>query len=180
SMHKRSSIAIEIVKGIRAACGDDFPIILRFSQWKQQDYSAKLAQTPEELQDFLMPLVDAGVDFFHCSTRRFWEPEFPEDESGNSDLNLAGWTQKLSGKPAITVGSIGLSNDFISERKGETFKNGEVTDIDNLIQRMNNHEFELAAVGRALISNPDWAEKIRTRENADIKPYNAEDLKQLI
>ncbi|NNM14995.1 MAG: NADH:flavin oxidoreductase, partial [Gammaproteobacteria bacterium] len=180
SMHKRSSIAIEIVKGIRAACGDDFPIILRFSQWKQQDYSAKLAQTPEELQDFLMPLVDAGVDIFHCSTRRFWEPEFPEDESGNSDLNLAGWTQKLSGKPAITVGSIGLSNDFISERKGETFKNGEVTDIDNLIQRMNNHEFELAAVGRALISNPDWAEKIRTRDNADIKPYNAEDLKQLI
>ena len=52
---------------------------------------------------------DAGVDVFHCSTRRFWQPEFD-----GSPLNLAGWTKKLTGKPVITVGSVGLDNDFIS------------------------------------------------------------------
>ena len=32
---------------------------------------------------------DAGVDIFHCSQRRFWEPEFE-----GSDLNFAGWAKK--------------------------------------------------------------------------------------
>ncbi len=67
------------------------------------------AHTPAELETFLKPLIDAGVDIFHCSTRRFWEPEFE-----GSDLNLAGWTKKLSGKPTISVGSVTLSNDFIT------------------------------------------------------------------
>ena len=67
----RTRFAVDIVKGIRQKCGPDFPIILRYSQWKQQDYSAKLANTAEELEAFLKPLVDAGVDIFHCSTRRF-------------------------------------------------------------------------------------------------------------
>ena len=59
--------------------------------------------------------MDAGVDLFHCSQRRFWEPEFE-----GSDLNLAGWTRKLSGVPTITVGSISLDRDFIPE-PGEGF-----------------------------------------------------------
>ena len=37
------------------------------------------------LEQFLAPLTDAGVDIYHASTRRFWEPEFER-----SDLNLAG------------------------------------------------------------------------------------------
>jgi hypothetical protein len=36
----------------------------------------------------LVPLADAGVDAFHCSTRRFHQPEFE-----GSDLNLAGWAR---------------------------------------------------------------------------------------
>lgn len=175
SMHKRARFAVEIIEGIRKACGSDFPIILRYSQWKQQDYSAKLANTPEELEIFLAPLSAAGVDIFHCSTRRFWEPEF-----AGSELNLAGWTQKLTGKPAITVGSIGLDKDFISEQAGETFKDGKVVSIDKLIERMDKGEFELAAVGRALITNPDWSQKIRSNSLETIKPYDAASLTQLV
>ena len=89
----RTRFAVEIIEAVRRATGPDFPIILRFSQWKQQDYAARLATTPEELARFLAPLSTAGVDIFHCSQRRFWEPEFE-----GSDLNLAGWTKKLTGK----------------------------------------------------------------------------------
>ena len=52
-------------------------MIIRLSQWKQQDFNAKLASTPQELEAWLRPLADAGADIFHCSQRRFWEPEFP-------------------------------------------------------------------------------------------------------
>ena len=93
SVENRTRFACEIVRGIRARVSADFPVIFRFSQWKQQDYGARLADTPEQLAEFLQPLVDAGVDIFHCSTRRFWEPEFE-----GSDLNLAGWTKKLTAK----------------------------------------------------------------------------------
>ena len=51
-----------------------FPISFRFSQWKQLDYSAQIAETPRELAILLEPLSDAGVTSFHASTRRFWEP----------------------------------------------------------------------------------------------------------
>ncbi|HAF90241.1 MAG TPA: 12-oxophytodienoate reductase, partial [Pseudomonas sp.] len=76
SLANRSRFAVELVQAVREAVGPDFPIIFRFSQWKQQDYTARLVQSPEALGEFLAPLVEAGVDIFHCSTRRFWEPEF--------------------------------------------------------------------------------------------------------
>jgi 2,4-dienoyl-CoA reductase-like NADH-dependent reductase (Old Yellow Enzyme family) len=104
----RSRFAIELIQAVRAAVGPDFPIIFRFSQWKQQDYTARLVQTPQALAAFLQPLSEAGVDIFHCSTRRFWEPEFD-----GSELNLAGWTRQLTGKPTITVGSVGLDGEFL-------------------------------------------------------------------
>src|SRR6218665_100983 len=80
---QRSRFAIELIQAVRAAVGPDFPIIFRFSQWKQQDYTARLVTTAEDLGAFLKPLSDAGVDIFHCSTRRFWEPEIE-----GSELNL--------------------------------------------------------------------------------------------
>lgn len=45
----RTRFAAEIVKNVRAAIGPDFPIILRVSQWKQQDFAARIAVTPEAM-----------------------------------------------------------------------------------------------------------------------------------
>jgi len=148
----RTRFGVEIIEAIRREAGKDFPLILRFSQWKQQDYTAKLATTPDELAAFLKPLSDAGVDAFHCSQRRFWEPEFE-----GSDLNLAGWTKKLTGKPSITVGSVSLSGEFIASFGGES---SEATGIDELLDRLEKGEFDLVGVGRALLVDPAWAQKV--------------------
>ena len=175
SMENRGRFAVEIIKAIRKEVGPDFPIILRWSQWKQQEFTAKLAQNPQELEAFLKPLSDAGVDVFHCSTRRFWEPEFE-----GSDLNLAGWVKKITGKPCITVGSVGLDNDFIaSPEEGVMFSEAKPASIDNLLDRMNNDEFEMVAVGRALIANADWSNKVRDGKAAELKAYTKEMLGNL-
>ena len=166
-LRQRLEFAIEIIRSIRAKCGDDFPIILRWSQWKQQDYQAKLATTPDELQQFLEPLSDAGVDIFHCSQRRFWEAEFE-----GSSLNLAGWTQQITGKPAISVGSVGLDGEFTSAFRGE---GAGLANIDDLLNRMESGEFELIALGRALLSNPDWVNKIQAGDISNLKPYTNDD-----
>ncbi|SNS21581.1 NADH:flavin oxidoreductase [Pseudomonas segetis] len=171
---QRSRFAIELIKAVRAAVGPDFPIILRFSQWKQQDYSARLVQTPQALEAFLKPLSEAGVDIFHCSTRRFWEPEFE-----GSELNLAGWTRKLTGKPTITVGSVGLDGEFL-QFMVNTDKVAQPAKLEGLLERLNNQEFDLVAVGRALLVDPDWALKVREGREEQILPFSREALMSLV
>ncbi len=169
---KRTRFASEIVQAVRRRVGSDFAIILRFSQWKQQDYSARLAASSSELAAFLEPLTAAGVDIFHCSTRRFWEPEFD-----GSSLNLAGWTKKITGKPTITVGSVGLKgNDFTHAFKGESAEIGELGELE---KRLQQGEFDLVAVGRALITDPQWPAKVRDGRFSDLAPFSAESLATL-
>lgn len=170
----RSRFAIELIKAVREAVGPDFPIILRWSQWKQQDYKARLVETPQALEAFLKPLSDAGVDIFHCSTRRFWEPEFD-----GSELNLAGWTRKLTGKPAITVGSVGLDEEFM-QFMVNTDKVAQPASLEKLLDRLNKQEFDLVAVGRALLVDPDWAVKIRDGREQDILPFSRDALTKLV
>lgn len=169
----RSRFAIELVQAVRAAVGPDFPIIFRFSQWKQQDYSARLVENAEALGAFLRPLADAGVDIFHCSTRRFWEPEFE-----GSDLNLAGWTRLLTGKPTITVGSVGLDGEFL-QFMVDTDKVAQPASLENLLQRLGNQEFDLVAVGRALLVDAQWAAKVRQGREQDVLPFSREALSSL-
>jgi len=176
TIRERSRFAAEAVAAVRAAVGKDFPIILRVSQWKQQDYAARLAETPDLMADWLLPLVEAGVDILHCSQRRFWEPEFPEID-GEQGLNFAGWAKKLTGAATISVGSVGLSGDFMGSFSGE----GSTTaGLERLIDRMDRDEFDLVAVGRALITDPHWAEKVRSGDAAGLKDFDAAALAELI
>ncbi len=171
---QRSRLAMELVREVRRQVGEEFVISLRLSQWKQQDYTAKLAHTPQEMAAWLQPLAEAGVDIFHCSQRRFWEPEF---ENEGSDLNFAGWVKKLTGKTTITVGSVGLSGEFLAGFAGEA---SEPRDLDELLRRLDRHEFDLVAVGRQLIVDPNWVEKIRQGRAEELKGYSREALATLV
>jgi 2,4-dienoyl-CoA reductase-like NADH-dependent reductase (Old Yellow Enzyme family) len=172
SLGARGRVGCEVVGACRRAVGPDFPIVLRYSQWKLQDFSAKLARTPEDLAALLTPLAAAGVDVFHCSTRQFWQPAFD-----GSALTLAGWTKKLTGKPVITVGSVGLDNDFVAgliERKA-----GQNSGLDRLIQMIDEGEADLVAIGRALLVDPAWAAKIREGRTEELVPFTPDATKTL-
>jgi 2,4-dienoyl-CoA reductase-like NADH-dependent reductase (Old Yellow Enzyme family) len=170
---QRTRFAVDAIRAVRKRVGVEFPVVLRFSQWKLQDFEAKLARTPEELASFLSPLVTAGIDAFHCSTRRFWEPEF-----AGSDLNLAGWTKKLSGKPTITVGSVTLNEEFMKSFRSE--ENATITGVEELQKRLEAGEFDLVAIGRSLIVNPAWAETVKRGAIDELLPFNRSVLAQLL
>lgn len=176
TLQQRSRFAAELVASIRQAVGPDYPIILRVSQWKQQDYQARLASSPQEMSDWLLPLVEAGVDVLHCSQRRFWTAEFPEID-GEQGLNFAGWAKKLTGALTISVGSVGLSGDFIHVFKGEE---SEPARLDALTARMASGEFDLVAVGRALIVDSDWAAKVRAGRWDEMKRFTPEALASFV
>ena len=173
---ERASFAAEVVKAVRVGVGEGFPVILRLSQWKQQDYDARIATTPDEMSEWLDPLVGAGVDVLHCSQRRFWEPEFPEID-GEEGLNFAGWAKKLTGVPTISVGSVGLSGEFIAAFMGE---GSRPASLDGLVRRMEREEFDLIAVGRALLADPRWASKVRANDTAALSDFSPKALAELV
>lgn len=171
SWTERTAVACEIIRRTRERVGPDYPLFIRLSQWKQQDFDAKVAPTPGDLLGWLTPMVDAGIDAFHCSQRRFWEPEFE-----GSDLNFAGWTKQLTGLPSISVGSVGLSGEFVASYAGEA---SQPTSLDQLIERMSRREFDLIAVGRALLQDPEWVIKIREGRVDELMSYDKEALGSL-
>jgi len=171
TLGERTRFAVELIRAVREAVGADFPICLRISQWKLQDFSAKLATTPRELEGWLLPLVAAGVDVFHCSQRRFWEPEF-----AGSDLNLAGWAKKLTGKTTITVGSVGLSGEFLAAFQGES---STPSQLGELLRRYYRGDFDLVAVGRALLADAGWAQKIHEGHSSQLMGFSKEALATL-
>ena len=171
----RVLLGVEIVKAMRFRVSSDFPIVFRFSQWKQQDYAARLANTPDELARYLEPLCDAGVDIFHASQRRFWEAEFV-----GSMLNLAGWAKKLTGKPSITVGSVGLAKEMLDTMFSPETATVEPGHIALLVGMVDRGEVDLVAVGRGLIADADWVTKLRENRIIDVTPYSAAALAQLV
>ncbi|HEY9218023.1 MAG TPA: 12-oxophytodienoate reductase, partial [Phenylobacterium sp.] len=171
SLVDRSAFAAEILREVRRAVGPDFPVILRISQWKQQDYEVKLAHTPDEMAAWLTTLTDAGADILHCSQRRFWEPEFE-----GSDLNFAGWAKKLTGVPTITVGSVGLSGEFVAAFAGE---GSQPASLDELVRRLERGDFDLVGVGRALLQDPTWAVKVKHGRTEELLAFERAALARL-
>lgn len=175
NLGERTKFAADIVRACRKAVGPDFPIVFRFSQWKGTDYEAKLANNSKELEQFLTPLAEAGVDIFHCSTRRIWEPEFKDEDPS---LNLAGWTKKITKKPTISVGSVGINRAYLSNQD-----NSQVTIQDNLKiieEKINAGEFDYVAVGRAVLADPEWATKLKNGQLDQVTHYTKESENDLI
>ncbi|MFD7005502.1 MULTISPECIES: NADH:flavin oxidoreductase [Rhodococcus] len=172
SLEARTRFPVEVVAAIREAVGEDFAIVYRFSQWKSNHYDSRIAQSPDELAAVLAPLVDAGVDVLHPSTRRHWDPAFPELAGDDGELGLAGWTKRLTGLPTITVGSVGLDDVFTTAFTSDGASN--TAGIDRLLAQYENGEFDLVAIGRALLSDPEWVLKLREGRTAEHIPYSNE------
>ncbi|MDV6272752.1 12-oxophytodienoate reductase [Rhodococcus erythropolis] len=153
-LERRTRFPAAVVAAIRAAIGPNLPIIYRFSQHKQQDFTAKIAETPEELGVILGALVDAGVDVLDASIRRFDVPAFE-----GSDLSLAGWAKKLTGAVTMAVGSVGIGKSLRDSRI-----EGVAPVVDNIPQleeRIGSGEFDLIAIGRLHLADPALATTLR-------------------
>lgn len=157
-LERRTRFPVAVVRAIREEIGDDLPIFYRFSQHKQQDYLARIADTPDELGVVLRALADAGVDVFDASARRFDAPAFD-----GSPLTLAGWAKKLTGKRSMAVGSVGLNKSLRDEGPAES------ASIDRVHELLESGEIDLIAVGRLHLADPSLAE---TLKNGDVPIFD--------
>jgi 2,4-dienoyl-CoA reductase-like NADH-dependent reductase (Old Yellow Enzyme family) len=175
SIGERTRFATEAIRATRKAVGEEFVLFFRISQWKTKWYDARIVHSPSELAQWVEPLAEAGVDIFDCSQRRYWEPEFD-----GSELNLAGWVKKLTGCPTMTVGSVGLATDVMQDFETDGMSAPTPSTIRGVAERLDRGEFDLVAIGRALIADPDWSNKVRARKFGELTGYSVDMMKTLV
>lgn len=149
----RAAFPAAVVRAVREEIGNTLPIFYRFSQHKQQDFKARLAETPDELRALLEPLVSAGVDVLDASARKFDAPAF-----GDSALSLAGWAKRLTGARTMAVGGFGLPSS--------TRDSNPVDYCDHyrrLEHCLDTEEFDLIGIGRMHLADPLLAGRLQRK-----------------
>ena len=72
--------------------------------------------------------------------------------------------------------SVGLDGEFIAAFGGEGSKPAS---LDGLVRRLEKEEFDLVAVGRALLADPHWVQKIRDGRTEELRNFERSDLMTL-
>ena len=68
------------------------------------------------------------------------------------------------------MGSVGLTGEFIASYGGEASKPAS---LDELLRRLDRGDFDLVAVGRALLQDPLWAQKVHDGRSDELLDFEA-------
>ncbi|MEM1423092.1 MAG: 12-oxophytodienoate reductase, partial [Planctomycetota bacterium] len=164
---RRMRVPLLVTQAVRNAVGPEYPVLYRFSQFKLDDNQKLPYPDPDHLATFCTALRDAGVDALHASVRDMTEPAFD-----GSDRTLAGWTRAVSDLPVIAVGGATLG----AWTGNDTAHPQDPSPIARLVE---DGEADLIAVGRALIANPDWCDRVSAGDWRSLRPYSGDLLDSL-
>jgi 2,4-dienoyl-CoA reductase-like NADH-dependent reductase (Old Yellow Enzyme family) len=146
----RWRVQVETVEAIRAAVGEDFPILFRFSATDFVSGGVDLDLTAPYAQ----ALEDAGVDCMDVSAGTLDSPA-GSNHPGKSQpfgcfAELAGAIRAVVGVQVIAVGKIATR------------------DVAELI--LQTRQADLVALGRPLIADPNWPKKLLEERDDEIVP----------
>jgi len=146
----RTLFAMEIVQKIKEKCGRDFPVIFRLVAEEFEEGGI----TVEYAKEVAKKLEAAGVDAFDVTggnydTADHIIPPVYYDKQGYF-FNQASEIKKVVNVPVISGGMI----------------------IDPIIadSAINDGAIDLVFIGRQLIADPEWPNKVREGKEEDIKP----------
>jgi len=172
SLAERARYSAQIVTAIRAAVGPDFVISYRFSQFKEVDYGAVVAENPADLGAMLRLLRSCGVDMFNVSSRRFHKAEWAQSE--HPEFTLSEWVKSMTDAVVMTCGSVGLNVEMFANLFDDE-EPSELTlerDLRILADRVRRGTLDLVGVGRMHIANNDFVQKVREGRYRDLVLFN--------
>ena len=79
----------------------------------------------------------------------------------------------------IAVGSVTLGNDFKSEY-GKVLAKPDISQLDIIERCLTRGDFDLIAIGRALLASPDWVQIVREGRLTDLLPFTKEMIEELV
>ncbi|KAJ3449606.1 putative binding oxidoreductase [Anaeramoeba flamelloides] len=172
----RIKYPLEVIRAVREAVGEDFPLIYRVSQFGfGEDFSEIKWRNPQELKEFVLAIKGAGIDIIHVCDYKCTKITFDDQEEKNC---LSAWAQKLSGIPVIATGGMTYSNTLIESFMSEN--KSPVSDPEPHLALIENNKVDLVGVARGFINNPDWVIKVKNGNWKELKPFGKEDLLKLI
>ncbi|MDU9393296.1 NADH:flavin oxidoreductase [Pseudomonas japonica] len=149
SPENRARAVVEIVRGIRAQAGPDFPIGLRISC----DEPVEGGQSPAEFVRIARLIVEAGADYVAlldgCSEQL--ERIFSARDGGMLDSGAARLFKQALPVPVLLQG---------------------LHDPDNAARAIAEGHGDLVLLGRPLLADPDWPNKVRQGQASAIVVCN--------
>jgi 2-enoate reductase len=159
----RMTFAIEIVQAIKAACGPDFPVVLRFSVKSYvkalrqgavpgEEFTELGRDVPESLEAAKI-LENAGYDAFDADAGTYdsWYWAHPPMYFGKGMyLPLTEQLKKVAHVPVIVA--------------------GRMDDPHMAVEALNQGKLDAVGLGRALLADPDYPNKVKTGRMADVRP----------
>ena len=163
SFENRFRFPVEIVQAIKAACGPDFPVSLRYSvvsktkDWGkgampyEKDFK-EFGRDMEESERAIKYLADAGYDMFNCDNGTYdawyWAhpPQYMPD---NCNLEYVEHIKKFTDKPVVCAGRM------------DPVKAAEEIEAGRL---------DAVAIARQNLVDHDWIHKIKAGQQDEIKP----------
>jgi 2-enoate reductase len=167
----------DIVKEIRKRCGDDYPVMYRIdlSLMLNATYGDRMRKvsplkkfrnerTVEQTLDYIKNLVAAGVDIFDIDLgcyENWWLPHPPESMPPACFLEAASIVKRFLRDnkiksnagfdvPVVAVGKLGFPD--IAERA------------------LLREQCDMIMLGRPLLADPEWPNKVYAGKNRDIIP----------
>ena len=163
SFENRFRFPVEIVQAIKAACGPDFPVSLRYSvvsktkDWGkgampyEKDFK-EFGRDMEESERAVKYLADAGYDMFNCDNGTYdawyWAhpPQYMPD---NCNLEYVEHIKKFTDKPVVCAGRM------------DPVKAAEEIEAGRL---------DAVAIARQNLVDHEWIHKIKAGKQDEIKP----------
>ena len=163
SFENRFRFPVEIVQAIKAACGPDFPVSLRYSvvsktkDWGkgampyEKDFK-EFGRDMEESERAIKYLADAGYDMFNCDNGTYdawyWAhpPQYMPD---NCNLEYVEHIKKFTDKPVVCAGRM------------DPVKAAEEIEAGRL---------DAVAIARQNLVDHEWIHKIKAGKQDEIKP----------
>lgn len=135
STRNRVRLLVEIAQACREAVGEDFPVGIRISQSKVNDYTHKWAGGEEDANVIFTALGKAGLDFIHVTEYHADQPAF--NEGGPT---LAALAKKYGGLPVVVNGNLNTP-----EQGDAMLRHGDV---------------DVITIGKTALANKDWVNRV--------------------
>jgi 2,4-dienoyl-CoA reductase-like NADH-dependent reductase (Old Yellow Enzyme family) len=143
----RIRLTVEVVEAIRDRVGADFPIGVRLSQTKVNDFTYRWPGGAADAEAIFGALARAGVDYLHIASEG---RDFSDTARLSDGRTITALARAVSGLPVMA--------------------NGGMHDPRQAADVLDGGHADLLSVARGALANPDLPERLAT--GAELRPFD--------
>lgn len=141
----RLAFPLAVIRSVREAVGEDFPIGMRLSQGTVTEPGLQWQGGPDAARQRLAYLMESGLDFLHLTSGDVQAPAFPEaEDEADRQLSLTALAAQVREAQHANVTLIANGGTDSQEKADAVLA-----------------QADLVAVGRSALANHDWPKRLK-------------------